>query len=224
MPQALKICSWHIQGIHSRELGHKLDDTEVKNILTKYDIICLVETHCSVETSIELKGYTSITVCRPLYRMAKKSSGGIAVLFRNELVKGVSVIKSKSLPFDMVWLKLCHRFFNRHKDVYIGITYMSPENSSYVTRQDVDLYNMVENEVVKYASKGDIMLLGDLNARTANENDFILNDQDNTHIPIPDDYTPDTPMLPRQSYDKCLNISNTDLKVCMKIDMDVFNK
>ena len=68
----LKICSWDIQGIQSKEMGHKLNDIEVKEKLLKYDIICPIETHRSAEVNMDLQGLTSVSLCRPKYSKAKK--------------------------------------------------------------------------------------------------------------------------------------------------------
>ena len=83
---------------------------------------------------------------------------------------------------------------------------MSPINSSYVGRQDIDMFSMLENDVAKYASLGELILIGDFKARTSCEQDFIDNDGDNTHIPVPDQYVPDTPMPRRENHDKLTNI------------------
>ena len=205
MPHTLKICCWNIQGIQNQQLGNKLEDSEVKESLMKYDIICLLETHSEMDTNIELQGYNSTVVCRPKFGKARKPSGGIAVIAKNNVSSGVSFIKSNSLPHDMLWVKLSRNFTHRQKEIYIGVLYLSPANSSYIQRQDMDVFSLLENEVAKYAQLGDILLMGDFNARTACENDYINNDGDNAFVPLPDVYVPDLPMPSRRSHDMVVN-------------------
>ena len=61
----------------------------------------------------------------------------------------------------------------------------------------------IENDIIEYSKKGDIVLCGDLNARTNSENDFISNDEkDNT--PLFEDYVPDSYIKTRVSQDRVL--------------------
>ena len=190
----------------------------------QYDIVCLLETHCSPDTSIDLQGFTSVSLCRPKFRNARKFSGGVSVLIKNELKKVVSVIKSKVLPYDLLWLKVNKNFVHRINDMYICVTYLSPVNSSFILRQDIDLYSVLENEVVRYSSIGDKMLVGDLNSRTANEYDFIANDGSDSHIPVPDGYISDTPMRPRYCQDKTLNgYGRKLLNLCKSSGLRILN-
>jgi hypothetical protein len=41
---------------------------------------------------------------------------------------------------------------------------------------DYDILELVEKEITKYLHQGQIIIAGDLNARTANENDYIVHD------------------------------------------------
>ena len=203
--RTLRLCCWNIQGIQNQQVGNKLNESEVASTFMRYDIICLLETHGDLDTNIDLKGYKSFAVCRPKFGKARKPSGGIAVLVKDEVNPGVSIIKSTHLPHDMLWLKLNKNYFRSPKDIYVGVTYLSPANSSYVQRQDIDLFGLVENEVVKYAALGDIMLMGDFNARTGNGNDYIENDRSDMFIPLPDMYIQDAPMAPRHCHDSVMN-------------------
>jgi hypothetical protein len=62
-----------------------------------------------------------------------------------------------------------------------------PASSKY----SIDILEYIENDIIEYSKKGDIVLCGDLNARTNSENDLISNDgKDNT--PFFKDYVPDS--------------------------------
>ena len=46
-----------------------------------------------------------------------------------------------------------------------------------------DLIDLLENDILLYKAKGDIMTCGDLNARTDSQQDFILDDGMD-HLPL----------------------------------------
>ena len=200
----LKVCSWNIQGLLNRELGNKLNFPEVLDVIKPNDIICITETHADEKQVIEVKDFKSFSVIRPKTRGAKRNSGGITVLIRNSICKGVTVEKSKVLPYDVVWLKLNKKYFMCNQDIFIAVAYMSPENSSYAMRQQSDTFDLLELEIARYMSKGEIILTGDLNARTSDKIDYLVND-DNLYTPTPNDYLPDKKMATRSSQDMNMN-------------------
>ena len=61
--------------------------------------------------------------------------------------------------------------------MFICCAYITPINSSINTWRDIDTPQIVEIETMKYSSFGDILICGDLNARTGNLGDFIPNDE-----------------------------------------------
>ena len=63
-----------------------------------------------------------------------------------------------------------------------------PINSSYsnTKKLNVDIIDAIEKDIILYKQKGDVILCGDLNARTSCEVNFILNDS-----PLFDSYKPD---------------------------------
>ena len=65
------------------------------------------------------------------------------------------------------------------------------------------IWNLLEEEIAYYQDKGHTLLLGDFNARTASNFDYIELDSNN-YVPLPDNYIPDNP-LPRVPQDTILN-------------------
>ena len=56
-----------------------------------------------------------------------------------------------------------------------------PANSTYTQSLLEDIFDLIENDLAKYSEKGNILIMGDLNARTSDDNDFIQNNSnDNT--------------------------------------------
>ena len=98
---------------------------------------------------------------------------------RQELVKGVTKIKSSSL--DMIWLKLDHGYFGLPQDLYICVAYLFPDSSPYA--RDTDIFKEFSNEIDFYSRLGNIAIIGDLNVRVGRKQEL--------HIDINvDDETP----------------------------------
>ena len=68
------------------------------------------------------------------------------------------------------------------------------------------MWENLEWEVSYFQEKGDVILMGDLNARTGEMNDWIALDQTD-NLPLPYDYTVDTENSARNSKDKIVNAS-----------------
>jgi hypothetical protein len=79
------------------------------------------------------------------------------------------------------------------------LIYNPPENSSYTQSLETDIFEIIENDIVNYSEKGKILIMGDLNARTGHESDFIENEEHDSNIPLFDDYTPDFNIINRLS-------------------------
>ena len=74
-------------------------------------------------------------------------------------------------------------FFCFDTDIYLCF----PEYSSCYIDQNIDFLELVENEILAYKSKGSVIILGDFNARTGLELDFI-SDDDGSGLPLNEDY------------------------------------
>ena len=53
----------------------------------------------------------------------------------------------------IVWLKLDKIYFGLEKDIYLGITYIVPENSPIHALYDVDLFQTLEEDVFFFSQK-----------------------------------------------------------------------
>ena len=166
----LNICMWNIQGIKNIE-GPKLNDPRVAQILTRYDIIGLVETHAGQDCHFSLDGYEPYSVSRPRLTTAKRDYGGLAVFIKDSITKGTTVCESEHLPFELIWVRCAKSFFGWDSDLMLGILYLPPANSPYTRRALPDIFDRLEKEVLKASKLGSVMLMGDLNARTGTEPD-----------------------------------------------------
>ena len=98
----LSIASWNIQGINYK-------------------------THSTPDQKIHVDGYCTYQVNRP--KSGKSYHGGIAILVRDYLRKGITYSKSSSQ--DIVWVKLENNFFKFEHDIYLAVVYMHPHRNHH---------------------------------------------------------------------------------------------
>ena len=110
-----------------------------------------------------------------------KKRGGLAVFInKRNILPGISLVDT--ILSELMWFKLNAIFGGFVRDLYVCFIYIAPVNSSYVksTGLDKQVFAKLEEDIVRYNLKGDIMLMGDLNAHiNSNDCDFIYNDDDN---------------------------------------------
>ena len=96
-------------------------------------------------------------------------------------VEKVAITGSESLI-----LRLKEQYFGLLNDIFLTYTYCVPANSCTVNSDYMpgDVFEDLSEKLSLCNSKGDIILLGDINARTQQLSDFIYN-EDNQHIPVP---------------------------------------
>ncbi|CAG2248789.1 unnamed protein product [Mytilus edulis] len=138
------------------------------------DLIFLTETHAGYDSCISFENFQYYPFCRSKSKN-NRYFGGLGILIRNNIRKGVKFQNDGTSEYQ--WLKLCKEFFNFKRDIFICIVYYAPKCS-------IDLIEILEKDIIeKYGKREEIILLGDFNARTGNDCDFIEGDNTN-HIPL----------------------------------------
>ena len=139
---------------------------------------------------MQLQGFKSVNLSRTKSKKSNNISGGISVFVRTSLKSGVRFLDHRTS--DYIWLKLCKTFFGISDDIYLCFIYNPPSNLSYSKSLDDDIFDLLEKDIEKYWEKGRIILAGDMNSRTGNEQaDFIQEDCGNDFSQIFDNYNPD---------------------------------
>ena len=140
------------------------------------------------------------------------------------MVKGVKIIKKGD---NIIWLLLDRVFFGLPKHIMLGCCYVVPSNSSHMAYIDRNLLDVIPEEMAMFKDRYDcdFMYCGDFNGRTGSEPDIILNDDDNSYTPLPDDYIPDANDLPvRYNRDTVVNTSGRRvLDFCKTCDVKIVN-
>ena len=96
------------------------------------------------------------------------------VMIRNNISKVASLCEIIADTF--VWLKVDKSLFVFREDLYICGAYLPPINSSYHAMYDCDVFRLLEDKIIEYSLKGKICVVGDLNSRTSNLDDYIADD------------------------------------------------
>lgn len=165
--ESISVLSWNV----CRSLQDKLNDSEFVNVISKYDIICLYE--CWIESDVEL--YLEKYYCKSCPRLYGKG-GGIVVFIRKELEEYCEFVTN--VNDNIVVLELSGRLTVNGNNTYIFACYFPPVNSTYYCRCDTDLFISLEDLVSQYKNDNStIIVTGDFNSRTSDNDDFIDNDR-----------------------------------------------
>ena len=212
----LSISSWNIQG-----LGDKCRDDFFLSCL-KYDINIILESWKGIDQTYNLSEYKFFQKCRKKKKGSRRFSGGIVVFYKSMIHKGITEMRDITLSDNRLWFKLDKTFFNWNKDLYICACYVPPISSAHYD----DDFSKLENEISGLAGMGNIMIIGDLNARIAEKYDFIENENDGNDPfmqILPDNYTTDF-NIKRNSFDKIFNTQGQGLiDLCIASQLRILN-
>ncbi|CAG2231450.1 unnamed protein product [Mytilus edulis] len=194
----LSISSWNVHGLRDK----LKDELFIENL--KGDINILLETWKGESKEFKLEGHCIISKSRKKKEKKRRYSGGIIVTIKKPYFKGITYLKEATTSANRLWLKLNKNFLGFVHDIYLCALYIPPFSSSHY---DNDL-DFLENEISTFSMNGQIVLIGDLNARTGQRADFIVNDSD--HINNFDGFD----LLPENYItDSEININNQDTSV-----------
>ena len=215
MNSALSFSTWNINGISNNVLGDKTQNKDFVEAILDIDFMFLTETWNN--QAINIPGFETIhsTLAKTLSKTACRQSGGITMLFKSKFKKFVSVVKSTK---NFLGSKISKEMLNCNTDLYICGTYIPPEKSKYF---EPEIFEELENDLVYFSSKGNLLILGDLNARTSKLTDFVSS-EGNKHIinSSEDSLTP----LERQNFDSSINNHGKKLiEICKNWELRILN-
>jgi hypothetical protein len=85
--------------------------------------------------------------------------------------------------------KVREKLFQFYKRYFLCLAYIIPSNSFYANQSTDEVLENIESDIVnRYSGKGNIILCGDLNARTGSESDCIQDDSNDEHLPLYENY------------------------------------
>ncbi len=160
----LRVAHWNTHG-----LRHKIDCPDFVNILNDYDICILTETWMTEKIKID-NFYVEHIKAKKIPSKKGRFSGGLYILIKENIKEHVKIL---DLPNKYgKWLKIGKDMLKLDKHLYIGGIYLPPQDSTYALKEP---FGQIENDVSELLTSGHIMILGDLNSRTDNLKDFIVN-------------------------------------------------
>ena len=168
----LYIGSQNVQG----GLERKVQFNDFVQLVNQKDIFCLQETWLTETSAMCIPGYSIFRSERKNNRRKNSGSGGVAVLFKTSISKGLQKICSSNN--DFLWVKLNRNYFGLKQDLYLCNCYIPPYGSSFHENITQSYFDTLNEEVVKFSKLGDIMLCGDFNARIGNiQEHFVEHDE-----------------------------------------------
>ena len=210
----IKIGCWNVNG-----LTNKLNEQEFITTTEGYDILCLQETKLERDCVTCFKNYQTHAIHRP-YEKHFPASGGMLILVNLSIKTGISLIDNKCS--EIQWVKLSKEYFSLENDLFVCFTYIAPDNSTYAIRHNLDILHTLQNDISHFGNLGDIMILGDTNARTGVTNDLL--DANSLHLPSPYFNGNSGSFLERNSQDVICNSRGRDLiDLCLSSKLVILN-
>ncbi|MCO5597557.1 hypothetical protein L7F22_051635 [Adiantum nelumboides] len=154
------MAAWNCNG------SFRLDVGAFQDSFFGREIVFYSETHQAPgQLMPHVSGYRWETTCRAETRseLRGRGSGVVAVLFREELQPLIHIVRRDEQARYM-WVRLraeTGRF------LYIAICYFPPSTSAYATPRGQSPFSVLDDDIWEFSTDGDIILLGDFNARTA---------------------------------------------------------
>ena len=162
-----------------------------------------------------IPGFTAISTCtaKPKSNSACRISGGISLLFKTKLQSMVTI---ERLTKNTLWCRIDKSLLNSTKHLYLCGIYIPPIKSHYF---DEDIFEKLE--ILQFSQKGNMLLLGDFNARTSKLDDFISK-EGNTFIK---DITENSAHPPkRNNFDSSVNDhGKVLLQLCKNCNLRILN-
>ena len=117
-------------------------------------------------------------------RNARRNSGGIAVYAKNNL----HLEMCDQSTADILWLKWPKQTNNTDFDIFVCIAYIPPAISPRHAFVEDDLFDRLAQQVTSFSEKGEIIVLGDLNARIGQYDKcvHIPTDRHEPYVPVDD--------------------------------------
>ena len=165
-----------------------------------HDIVCLTETWLSeFDQPVVFPTHACYSAFRPLSDGPGRHSGGVSVYISHRLHAHVEFVKQAE-DASYPWLKLKH-VVHGCPEVYFCVCYMPDRKSRFATQLP---YEQLQDDVLHFQNMGaQILICGDMNARTAQEPDYICIDALQEYVDVPGgiDELPEH-IVPRQNCDK----------------------
>ena len=217
--KSFTISTWNIQGLRSSTFGIKSRNPDFLEEIANTDIIVLQETwHRGDSPTGCPASYKELVVPSTKLTGVKqgRDSGGMLIWFKTELTHAIKQVKTG--PF-FIWIEINKCLTSTEKNVFLCATYIPPVESPYFKDE---MFTALEDDISLFQANGQIIVCGDINARTGQSPDTLCTHGDK-HIPGSVN-TPPPPCPPRQNYDKATNTHGSQLlQLCRSLGLYIMN-
>ena len=163
-------------------LRSKLKQVEFLDFMKGYDIIMLTETKTDkvdldfLTETFASQGYLTHFQSRKSNSNSNQKSGGIALIFKENLSQYISVITKESEC--VLWFMIDKSLFGTEQDILAGAVYIPPEGTKY---SNVTIFDDIDSCLIDLCNDDKcVLLFGDFNAYTRCNEDFISVNDDLT--------------------------------------------
>jgi exonuclease III len=215
MSAKISFSTWNIHGLSHNVLGDKTKNKDFLNCIKNIDFLFLTETWS--DKNIDIPGFKAFVsdVATSHTTRASRKSGGIALLTKIKFEKNVLPVKQSK---NFLWCKVSKELLNIEKDLYLCGVYIPPEKSAYFEKE---IFDILENDIALFSSKGYTMILGNFNARTNKLEDYITKNGNNF---IQDTSENSLQTKIRQNFDNQINNHGKQLiNLCKSSDLRTLN-
>ena len=131
--------------------------------MNSYDVILFSETWLSKSeyTNLDIDGYSCDHIYGNKSRGTKKGrfSGGLSVYFKNCYRDKIQIVEEHQC--GILCIKIRSDLLVCNEDVYICNIYIPPHGSKVLNNQDVDMYELLEQYVLRFKNLGKVYITGD---------------------------------------------------------------
>ena len=161
----LKCFYWNVHGISAKDIGMKNENEQFREIISRFDIVCLSELH--THSTISIPGFTlKKQKIRKKTHRGPKISGGIAVFIKHNIANNFILLPNTNI--DSIWLKTKSK-----NPAHLGFYYSSPDRKN----SESDFFETINKELENLTLKSNTYIFGDFNARTKTLTENIIADK-----------------------------------------------
>ena len=92
--------------------------------------------------------------------------GGITVLEKNHVRSGLKLVGNAE---GFLWFRLEKSLFQLQNDIFLYGAYIPPNNTTPTITTKAGYFGKLNEMLIKYKIKWDILIMGDLNSKTGNK-------------------------------------------------------
>ena len=183
------------------QLGNIACDNSCDRFLHGYDIVGFVHTGVFEGSPNDISVSSAHSCIYVRNRPLSPQAGGHAIFVKKHLKKHASIVLDR-IEHGVVWIKvMCPQ--DNNKLMFVAFVYLPPQASTYYTQVGGlsfdEHFTKLQQDIMFFQDKGQVVLMGDFNARTGRMSEWdLLDPHELRHYTRPN-------IGDRKSRDQCVN-------------------